>query len=381
VAELQLSEDAAGRRITTARVARRFPVVLDALDDGRLSLTTVGLLAPHLTEDNAAGLFEAAAGRSKAEIQHLLAARFPRSEMLAWVAEVPGSSAACSDGQHALARVEDRGTPEAELVPERVGTESRHALARVDRSRVQLLSCQSFGLQLTMSRSAHDKLRYLQELLSHQVPSGDIAEVVERAFDLAIGHLEKRKFAATGRPGRGGQRRATASERRIPAHVRRAVWQRDGGRCTFVSETGHRCAARKFIEFDHVQEVARGGEATVAGIRLRCRAHNQYGAECTFGAEFMRHKRLAAAEARAATKARAAAVRTQAASEDEERDVVPWLKQLGFRADEARMAADSCENVPDAPLDERVRAALSYLGRRRFGIGRSVRGDSAAPAV
>ena len=52
------------------------------------------------------------------------------------------------------------------------------------------------------------------------------------------------------------------------------------------------------MEFDHVLEVARGGEASITGLRLRCRAHNQYEAERSFGAEFMRHRRIAAAEAR-----------------------------------------------------------------------------------
>jgi hypothetical protein len=46
----------------------------------------------------------------------------------------------------------------------------------------------------------------------------------------------------------------------------------------------------------------------VSGIWLRCRAHNQYQAECTFGAEFMRHKRIAATEARAAASRAQAAV-------------------------------------------------------------------------
>jgi len=78
--------------------------------------------------------------------------------------------------------------------------------------------------------------------------------------------------------------------------VRRAVWERDGGQCTFVSESGRRCDARKPLEFDHVRELARGGESTVENLRLRCRAHNQYTAECTFGSEFMRHKRIAAAQ-------------------------------------------------------------------------------------
>jgi 5-methylcytosine-specific restriction endonuclease McrA len=85
----------------------------------------------------------------------------------------------------------------------------------------------------------------------------------------------------------------------VPARVRRAVWKRDGGRCTFVADSGRRCAARRDLEFDHIDPYARDGDASIANIRLRCRAHNQYEAERTYGTEFMRHKRIAAAEARA----------------------------------------------------------------------------------
>jgi 5-methylcytosine-specific restriction endonuclease McrA len=76
--------------------------------------------------------------------------------------------------------------------------------------------------------------------------------------------------------------------------VKRAVWERDQGRCTFVGSGGHRCGARKLLEFDHVDPVARGGQATVERMRLRCRVHNQYEAERTFGAAFMKGKRAAA---------------------------------------------------------------------------------------
>jgi hypothetical protein len=42
---------------------------------------------------------------------------------------------------------------------------------------------------------------------------------------------------------------------------------------------------------DHVEPLARGGDATVANLRLRCRTHNQYEAERSFGSEFMHRKR------------------------------------------------------------------------------------------
>jgi 5-methylcytosine-specific restriction endonuclease McrA len=182
-----------------------------------------------------------------------------------------------------------------------------------------------------------------------------------------ICRLEKQKFSATDKPRPA--LRPTRSARHVPAHLRRAVWQRDQGRCTFVSKTGQRCAARKLLEFDHVTPVAQGGNATTANLRLRCRAHNQYAAERAFGAEFMRHKRQKARE-RAVAEARKSAA-TQRAKEqarehakEQAQEVIPWLRALGFRADEAGWRAERCEAIPDASLEERVKLALSYLSPR-----------------
>ncbi|MEO5616426.1 MAG: hypothetical protein ABIS67_01535 [Candidatus Eisenbacteria bacterium] len=89
-------------------------------------------------------------------------------------------------------------------------------------------------------------------------------------------------------------------------------------------------SSRKFLEFDHMDEVARGGEASVERIRLRCRAHNQYDAECTLGAEFMRQKRQAAADARTVAKARESAEALTAA-EERVRVALSWFPLRGTR--------------------------------------------------
>ena len=65
--------------------------------------------------------------------------------------------------------------------------------APAPRPKVAPLSPQRFLLQLTIGQSAHDKLRYAQALLGHQVPAGDVAEVLERALDALI---EARRAAA-----------------------------------------------------------------------------------------------------------------------------------------------------------------------------------------
>ena len=105
------------------------------------------------------------------------------------------------------------------------------------------------------------------------------------------GQLEKQKYAATScpRPSKPG-----SSSRHIPAAVKRAVRERDGDRCAFVSESGQRCSSSTRLEFDHIEPVSRGGESTVENLRLLCRAHNQYAAEREFGAEFMDQKRAEA---------------------------------------------------------------------------------------
>ena len=309
VGELRLSEDAAFRRITAARAARRFPAIFEALAEGRLHLAGVNLLAPRLTDDTVAELLSAAAGRTKAQIEKLLAERFPQSDVLAWVEAIPAASPARRADPLGPGRVDDLPSPVPpvdQLVPGRVDWppsppigQAPHAPAHGGAySRVAPLSAQSYAMQVTLSAGTHDKLRRAQDLLSARVPSGDLAEVLDRVLDLAIASLEKQKFAATPRPRRG--RRASAPDsRHVPAHVRRAVWERDGGRCTFESETGRRCEARRGLQFDHVEEFARGGETDATNIRLLCRAHNQHAAERRFGSEFMRHKRVAASETRA----------------------------------------------------------------------------------
>ena len=180
------------------------------------------------------------------------------------------------------------------------------------------LALQRFGLHVTLDQEAHDLLQYARELMGHQNPTGEIAPVLKSALKFWVRQLEKQKFAATTRPGHS-RPRGTAT-RHIPAEVKRAVRQRDQARCTFISDSGQRCPARKFLEFDHEVPVALGGDATTENIRLRCRGHNQYEAERAFGAEFMDQKRAEAkarAEARKLAKAQAAS-----AEEDPERSVV-----------------------------------------------------------
>ena len=279
------------------------------------------------------------------------------------------------------------------------------------------LSADRVAVQFTMRRTAYEQLCYAQALLGHALPSADVGEVFERGLDSLVDELERHKFAKCAR---SGSRKSAAQGRYIPAEIRRAVWERDGGQCSFVSEYGKRCEARSRLEFDHVDPVARGGETSVDGLRLRCRTHNQYEAERTFGAGLMKTKReearLRAAEAKARKQAAAeerarelAAAKTrkqaeadarirardesararanegvearaqaragrrdrqeaQAAEDDAERSVIPWLRSLGWTLERARHGAELCAHMGDAPLEDRLKLALrglsAHLGHR-----------------
>ena len=355
VGELRMSEDAASKRIHAARAARQFPAIFPALAGGRLHLSAVVLLAPRLEPDNADELLAAAADKTSEEIRLLLAQRFPQPDMATLVQPI------VTGGQHALEHV---AAHTGEHAPEHVAAIASPEVP-APKGKLAPLSPGRFAIQFTADQETYEQLRHAQVLLGHSEPTGDIARIFKRALDALVDKLERRKFAKCvwSRPQRG-----STNGRYVPAAVRRAVWQRDGGQCTFVSDKGKRCEADSALELDHIDPVARGGETTAGNLRLRCRAHNQYAAECTFGKEFMRGKREQARRRATQVKTRIHASGKATPSQSEASpeapshlDVIPWLRQLGFKAEEARRGAARCADIPDAPLEERMRVALQGL--------------------
>src|SRR2546427_7962791 len=88
---LQLSEYAAYGRIEAARAARKFPVILEMLADGSLNLTTVGLIGRLLTRDNYREVLAAAKGRSKREVEELVARLHPQPDVPSLIRKLPSA--------------------------------------------------------------------------------------------------------------------------------------------------------------------------------------------------------------------------------------------------------------------------------------------------
>jgi len=263
---LRLSEHAAYGRIEAARALRRFPLILDLLTDGSITLTTVGLLSQHLTPENHRDVLAAARCKSKRDVEHLLAGLAPRPDVPTAIRKLPSAKSAESP------RVQPTFDASANEPTKRSAV-------------VAPIAPERYKVQFTASRETYDKLRRAQDLLRHTVPDGDPAAIVDRALTLLLAQLEKAKLGSTNRP-RPPQAQVPGS-RHIPAAVRRDVWARDGGQCTFVGAYG-RCSERGFLEFHHVMPFAAGGHATADNIQLRCRSHNAHEARQYFGFDIAR---------------------------------------------------------------------------------------------
>lgn len=282
---LKLSEQSTYNRIEAARIARRFPVILDMLGEAALNLATVRLLAPHLNPDNHKQLLAAAAHMSKRQVEELVARHFPQPEVPASIRKLPvpkPAVTAVTDARQPNAPTTP-GPAVAPLIPHDPAASAAVALppAAARRPVVRPLAEDRYEIRFTARASTCEKLKLAQDLLRHAVPTGDTAEIVDRALTALLEDLATKKFAATERP-RAGRGPANGS-RHIPAAVKRAVWLRDGGRCAFTRAAGRRCNARGFLQFHHVAPFAAGGRATADNIQLRCRAHNAYEAELYFG--------------------------------------------------------------------------------------------------
>jgi hypothetical protein len=283
---LRFSEAAACNRIKAARAARRFPVILDLLADGSVNLTTIRLLSPHLTPDNHQAILAEATGMTRRQVDKLVARLSPQPDVAPSIRKLPSPNTA-----PVTCAVEANGAPGKATALLALGAipvtaQSPTAEAMVPpptrRPAIATLAPERYRVQFTIGQETEEHLRRLQDLLRREIPDGDPGAIFVRALPLLLREIEKRKFAATShpRPGRG----AKEGSRHVPAEVERTVWQRDQGRCAFVAGNGRRCTERSFLEFHHSnQPYARGGEATVENIALRCRAHNVYEAELIFG--------------------------------------------------------------------------------------------------
>ena len=197
---LRLSEDAACNRIEAARACRRFPQILELLASGSLTLTSVRLLARHLTAENHQSVLARARNRKRHEIEALVAELAPRPDLPSAVRKLPcpKPTPPSAGPRPVMTSVPSTG-PAIAPAPS--------AQPATPRPIVQAWAPERYRVQFTIGPETHEKLRRLQALLRREIPDGKTRP--------ALPH--------------------------VPREVKRAVWRRDAGQCAFVSSTGRRC--------------------------------------------------------------------------------------------------------------------------------------------
>lgn len=278
---LRLAEHAAYNRIEAARICREFPIVLERLADGSVNLSTLRLVAPHLTPEDYRDVLQKAAGRSKREVEELVARLCPKEDAPVIIRKLPAQAPV----RQVLPSPVEQPSPARPAVAadsQSVAPPEPSPLSRPGpRPAVTPLAPERYRLQFNVDRETQENLRRAQDLLRREIPDGDPGAIFKRALTLLLEDVARRKFAVTSRPR--ASRGTAPGSRDIPAKVMRAVWLRDGGRCAYIGKNGRRCGAETFLEFHHIDPHAFEGPPTVENISLRCRQHNAYEAELIFG--------------------------------------------------------------------------------------------------
>lgn len=262
VRRLRFSEGETARRIQVARSAVKYPRLLRVLDRGLISLSSCALLAPHLTTENFRPLIRRALGKRAREIDKLVASLDPtpeppeRTRFLGFVR--PLDTPAPPSDPTSIAAPAPAGAQQELQAPQRVlfsFTADERLLASVERAK---------------------------ELLANKYGDPGYEAVFSEGVDALLDKLAPERDERSGKP------RLTEPDglrsRVPPAWVKRAVWRRDGYRCSFRAPDGARCRSKAGLQFDHVVPWALGGPSDdPANIRLLCRTHNRLEARRALG--------------------------------------------------------------------------------------------------
>ncbi len=309
--ELRFSEDEAFRRVSAARMVQRFPALLDAVAAGEIHLTGLLMLGPHLTAENLVEVLARAKHRTKKEIARLVRQLDPLPRVPARIEPLGPEYSQLVPRAPTWDQFVSSFNPVRELeaghrprdwmdeidemdeVDETVSTAANDAPdSALEAPAPARVEPQRYRVQFEASEEYVGLVERAKALLSHAAPGAGLAELHVRAMRALVAELERERYAVTERPRSSVEREGDGEDatkvprrraRRVPAAIRRAVFERDGARCTFRSESGERCRETERLELHHQQAFARGGEHRIENVTLYCRAHNALAAEEDFG--------------------------------------------------------------------------------------------------
>jgi hypothetical protein len=239
--ELGYGESSAWKRVRAARVIRDVPEVYDLMKSNKLSFSAVLQSANVLDSSNKHSLLPRIAGRSKCQIDKILAE------------------------YHVPLAIPDIAKPKIDVVLEKM-----------------------FEIRFAADEELMELIRWLRSHLSHKYPKG--ASFLE-IFKYALSFVKQREDLASQKQSRKSSTKTDT--RYIPKGVKQRVWKKCNGKCAFVGSNGKRCNSEHLLQFDHYPvPYARGGLNTIDNLRLLCAKHNRHTAERTYGKSHVQKFRI-----------------------------------------------------------------------------------------
>jgi hypothetical protein len=288
---LRLSNGCAFRRSKAARLMARFPIIADYLRDGRLSLKKLVELREVLDEEHVVEILDRAVEMTENQVKELVVELRPKKALADLLQKLPTprndssrppaepTPALLPQGEPPVVETAPPLPPPVAAAPARVPT--------TPPGRVEPIAPDRHVLRVTVDSAFVADLQAVRDALSHKMPGAGLEAVLHECIRATLKQIEKR------RQGTGSKQVVETpppGTTYVPAPVRKEVWRRDEGRCTFVSKDGRRCCSRHQLEFHHLLAVANGGLSTVDNVTLRCKSHNRYAAEQDFGVEHVARK-------------------------------------------------------------------------------------------
>ncbi len=297
--ELRLARSAAFYRTKAVGLVRRFPEVLEAIREGKLYINSVAELARAVTAQNVAEVLPRFFHLSREDAKLLSVELSPREvvPVREVVRAIPATrSAATAISAPALPLPPQPTEPAATPVhsvnsddPKVLDRREQQPSVSIPPEKIEPLTGQVTRISITVSRELQARIKDAQLALSHAHPGATIADLLELGVNTALAQDAKRKGLV--KKPRVRPAVAPPPSDHIPAEIRRAVWKRDGGCCQWKLGNGEICGSRYRLQYDHIQPKAKGGETTIANLRLLCQRHNLFAARQAYGEGLMRNYR------------------------------------------------------------------------------------------
>lgn len=257
VRSLGYSEGAAGRRIASMRLLREVPAVEASLASGKVTLSSLSSVHHFLRREESKGR----------------ASYSPRQKL------------------ELVKKIEGKSRRQTEEILASISPESAVPL---DRERV--LNDEQVEVRFVADRRLLERLDRLKGLVGDRTGRGmSYADLFEQLADIALKKLVPSERSDSTPPAKSKANSSPAlplamptKRAGIPAAMKREVWRRDGGCCSYKDpKSGRRCESRFALQIDHIEPVGKGGITALNNLRLLCRGHNILAAVNAYGTGHM----------------------------------------------------------------------------------------------